>query len=258
LDDAVGEGSVYSHASASLNLDLSSSPEVALSFWWREFDDEDHPDDGVFISDDDGETWYQAFSFLGSTEIYTHAVLDLDLAASGAGMDFNDHFLVKFQFYDNYPIDAYPVTADGYAIDDVWVGPQVGPLVYEALTVDDNDIGDSLGDNDGVAECGEIIELFVDLTNQGISTAHSITATLSTTDTYVSFLHNTASGYPDILGSATASNSNDFDLALSPHIPIEHTIPFILEITALNGGPWVDYFNLVAGCSKVYIPLVVK
>jgi len=258
LDDAVGENSIYSHASASLHLDLSSSLDVVLSFWWREFNDEDHPDDGVFISDDDGETWHQASSFLGSTDIYTHTVLDLDLAASDAGMDFNDHFLVKFQFYDNYPIDAYPDPADGYAIDDVWVGPQVGPLVYEAHTVNDNDIEDSRGDNDGVAECGEIIELFVDLTNQGVGTAHAITATLSTTDTYVSFLYNTASIYPDILGSATTSNSNDFDIAVSHQIPDGHMIPFVLEITALNGGPWVDYFNLIAGCSKVYIPHVNK
>jgi hypothetical protein len=226
---------------------------VDLSFWWREFGDEDDTEDGVFISDDYGITWSKAFSFTGSTEVFTHTILDLDSVASVAGMSLNDHFLVKFQFYDNYPIPQ-----DGYAIDDVWVSTPVGPLVYQAHTVNDDDIGDSRGDNDGIAECGEIIELFVDLTNQGTITATQITGNLSTTDPYVTFLFNTDSVYPDIPGGGTDNNDNDYDLLISPNIPDGHTIPFVLDITSLNGGPWTDSFDLTVGCAKNYLPLVIK
>ncbi len=133
---------------------------------------------------------------------------------------------------------------------------EVGPLVYAGHTVNDNNINESRGDDDGVAECGEIIELFVDLTNQGIATATGITTTLSTVDPYINFLFNTDSGYPDIPGSGTDDNDNDYDFAIAPDTPNGHTISFGLDITAGNGGPWTDSFDLIVGCSNVYIPFV--
>jgi hypothetical protein len=252
LDDSTSGGG-NSQASASLFLDLGSHPEVDLSFWWREFGDEDHPEDGVFISDDYGVTWSQVFSFNGSTAVFTHTIVDLDAASVSAGMSLNDHFLVKFQFFDNDPIPQ-----DGYAIDDVWLSPPVGPVVYQAHTVNDNTIGDSFGDDDGIAECGEIVELFVDLTNQGTITATQITATLSTVDPHITFLFNTSSAYPDIPGGGNESNANDYDFAISPDVTDGHIIPFVLTITALNGGPWIDGFDLTVGCSKTYLPLLNK
>jgi hypothetical protein len=117
LDDESGsDGDFYSHASAILTLDLSGQSQVELGFWWGEFSDENHTDDGLFISDDYGDTWYQAFSFNDGVYTYTQATIDLDAQTNAAGMSYNDHFLIKFQFYDNYPVDS-----DGYAIDDVTV-----------------------------------------------------------------------------------------------------------------------------------------
>ncbi|MBN1888318.1 MAG: DUF11 domain-containing protein [Thermoflexales bacterium] len=116
LLDTSSYDSPMSHAAAVLPLDLSSEGQVGLSFWWREFGDEDHPDDGVFISDDYGATWQPVYSFNGGSSNWTQAVIDL--AAAAAGMDLNDHFLVKFQFYDDDSI-----MGDGYAIDDVAVYP---------------------------------------------------------------------------------------------------------------------------------------
>ena len=115
LDDDTDDG-FTSHASAILALDLSGQSQVEMSFWWREFGDENDADDGVFISDDYGATWYQAFSFNDGPSTFTQATIDLDAQASAAGMSLNDHFLVKFQFYDDYSI-----TTDGYAIDEVGV-----------------------------------------------------------------------------------------------------------------------------------------
>ena len=40
-----------------------------------------------------------------------------DLAAAANGLTLNDHFLIRFQFYDNYDI-----TIDGYAIDEIEAG----------------------------------------------------------------------------------------------------------------------------------------
>lgn len=254
LDDSLNN-SIYSHAAAILALDLSGQTQVDLSFWWQDFGDELDPgEDGVFISDDYGVSWYQAYTFdLQVENVYTHTILDLDSAASAAGMGFNDHYLVKFQFYDGSEIPL-----DGYAIDDVWVSAPVGPLVYQSHGVDDDKIDQSHGDGDGIAECGEVVELNVNLVNQGWATASVITATLSADDPYISFLDNTASSYADIPGGATASNNDDFEIGISAEIPNGYTIPFTLDITALNGGPWTDSFNLMVSCSKIYLPLLVK
>jgi hypothetical protein len=114
LDD--GGDPEYSLAMATLSLDLSGVSQAELDFFWREFNDEDHPEDGVFISDDDGENWYQVYSFNGTRDYWTLAVIDIDDEASQQGVSLNEHFQIKFQFYDNSPINQ-----DGYAIDEVRV-----------------------------------------------------------------------------------------------------------------------------------------
>ena len=74
-------------------LDLTGEISVNLGFWWQDFEDEDHDDDGVFISDDYGVTWYKTFSFSGATHPYTQTIIDLDAAASAGGMSLNDVIL---------------------------------------------------------------------------------------------------------------------------------------------------------------------
>jgi len=115
LDDDTNT-SLVSHASAILSLDLSGQSQVRLSFWWCEFNDENHDDDGVFISDDKGDTWYRVFSFNDGPSSFTQETIDLNAQASAAGMDLNNNFLIKFQFHDDYS-----VSWDGYAIDDIAV-----------------------------------------------------------------------------------------------------------------------------------------
>jgi len=124
LDDyqGIGGSGDNSYASATLVVDLSGHTQVDLSFWWREFSDENNAEDGVFISDDSGNTWYRAFSFNNGPETYTQTIVDIDSAAITAGMSLNDHFMIKFQFYDNFPIGGTPGLTDGYAIDDICVG----------------------------------------------------------------------------------------------------------------------------------------
>ncbi len=120
LDDSVS-GSSYSTSAAILTLNLSGQNEVELEFWWREFSDENHVEDGVFISADSGGTWYRVLSFNGGTSTYQRALIELDVVAATNGIALNDHFQIKFQFRDNYSI-----ATDGYSIDNVNV--QVGTI----------------------------------------------------------------------------------------------------------------------------------
>ena len=43
----------------------------------------------------------------------------------------------------------------------------VGPLRYDSHLIDDDTGGNSIGNGDGIVDCGETIELYVDLLNQG-------------------------------------------------------------------------------------------
>ncbi len=115
LDDWY-DNSTYSTTAMILPVDLSSycGSEVFLEFYWREFDDEDDPEDGVFVSDDYGGSWDQVFSFNNGPQDFTHKSISLSEMQTVYGFDFNDHFQVKFQFYDNASIPT-----DGYAIDEV-------------------------------------------------------------------------------------------------------------------------------------------
>ena len=115
LDDSVND-TTYSYAAAILTIDLSGQSDVELDFWWREFDDEIQAEEGVFISDNDGTDWYKVYAFTGDTTSWHNILVDIDAQAAANGLTLNDHFQIKFQFYDNYSI-----ASDGYAIDDVRV-----------------------------------------------------------------------------------------------------------------------------------------
>ena len=136
---------------------------------------------------------------------------------------------------------------------DVWTFstedvPTIGPLVHDDLTIDDDSGGNSSGDDDGIVECGETIELFVDLRNQGTGAATGIQATISESDPNVALLFNDTSPYPDISGGATGTNSDDFDFTVDPDTPHGHVIHFDLDVTAANGGPWSVSIDLPVTC----------
>jgi len=128
--------------------------------------------------------------------------------------------------------------------------PLVGPVVQHSLTIDDDTAGESDGDADGVVECGEAIELYVGLLNQGTDPAQGVQAALAESDPYVSLTYNTSSTYPDIPGGGWRSNANDFDFTVAPGTPHGHTILFDLDVTASNGGPWADSFAVVVSCER--------
>jgi hypothetical protein len=124
-------------------------------------------------------------------------------------------------------------------------GPgSVGPLVYTGHTVDDDNVNNSSGNDDGIVNPGETIELYVDVLNIGADQATDVYATISTGDPYVTFIYNVSSEYGNIPGGGMATNLNDFDLVVSSSAPDGHVIHFDLDITASNGGPWSDGFDV--------------
>ena len=133
-------------------------------------------------------------------------------------------------------------------------GPFVGPVVYQAHVVDDDAIDQSDGNSDGLVNCGETIELLIELCNEGYDGAEGLRAVLDTRDPFVDILYNHASFWPDIAGGRTAVNVSDFDLRVDPSAPDGHLIRLHLEITALNGGPWHDTVEIPMVCGDTPMP----
>jgi|GEM_PF-1282590 len=115
MDDNLNGGQ-YSQNEAWLRVDLSGQSNVNLTFWWKEFSDEDHTQDGVFFSDDGGGSFTKVHSLIGGSTTYQQILLDVDQLATTYGLSLSGTFVIKFQQYDNYGI-----ATDGMAFDDVSV-----------------------------------------------------------------------------------------------------------------------------------------
>lgn len=134
---------------------------------------------------------------------------------------------------------------------------RIGPLEYDGYEADDDRSGNSDGNGDGIFDPGESIELYVTLRNLGTSTASGVTATIGTSDPYITLLFNASSLYPDISGGGgTAVNADDFDTYLDPSTPDGHVIHFDLFITTPSGGAWWDTFEVVVGQKGVHLPII--
>lgn len=122
------EDGTYARNEATLTLNLEEKSGVILSFRVKSFNDENHlpPDtgidssgadfDGVAISGDGGETWYEVQPLRELFPTYDLVTVDLDSAAGSVGLPLTNNFKIRFNHYDNHSIPA-----DGFAIDDIMV-----------------------------------------------------------------------------------------------------------------------------------------
>jgi subtilisin family serine protease len=102
MDDAVSGG--FSQTEARLRLNLSGQTQVALSFWWKDFGDETHTQDGVYFSNNGGTSYVKVYNLNGgsfSNNTWRLQSLDLDALAATAGLSLTSTFVVKFQQYDD-------------------------------------------------------------------------------------------------------------------------------------------------------------
>ncbi len=102
---------------------------------------------------------------------------------------------------------------------------------YATSLIDDDSSGESSGNDDGLVNPGETIELPVQLENFGTQTAINVTATLSTDDAYVT-IGDDQESFGTMAGGGTAWGDDDFDFTLAPDCPDDHVIVFSLDVTA--------------------------
>jgi len=111
---------------------------------------------------------------------------------------------------------------------------------YADATVDDDGSGGSSGNGDGAVNPGETIELPVALQNLGTSSANNVTATLSSSDPYVTVTDGTES-FGTIPAGSTVWSGEDFDFTVAANAPAGRVLDF--DLVATSGG--TDYTSLI-------------
>ncbi|NNF07944.1 MAG: hypothetical protein HKN21_14365, partial [Candidatus Eisenbacteria bacterium] len=116
------------------------------------------------------------------------------------------------------------------------VAPGAAPYMY-ALSqgIDDDTSGPSNGNNDGLIDAGETIELNVTIKNNGAITETGISALLSTTDPNLSITDN-LSFYPDVNAGASSAASDPFVLTITRSTPNRYEAKCTLDVFGANGS----------------------
>jgi parallel beta-helix repeat protein len=117
-------------------------------------------------------------------------------------------------------------------------------LSYAGHTVDDDNLGESSGNGDGVIDAGETIELKVSLKNTGTSTATGVYADLSlyTPDPNITITDSYA-WYGDMPAGQTVASVDRYVFNVLSQCLDEHEVRFNLTIHAIE-GKWEDDFAI--------------
>ncbi len=123
-------------------------------------------------------------------------------------------------------------------------------LSLEALAVDDDDLGQSEGNGNGIPEYSETIELTITLENLGAIDGENIVGNLLTGDAHISITTETASFGTIPAGGGIAANATPFVFAIDSEVPDLHQADFQL---AVNAPPDTLDFSLIIGAPVLVV-----
>ncbi|RLC50055.1 MAG: hypothetical protein DRH79_08160, partial [Candidatus Cloacimonadota bacterium] len=118
-------------------------------------------------------------------------------------------------------------------------------------TIDDDNIGDSSGNDDGIVNPGETIELTLNLKNFGTMTANGVEATISTNDDFITIIDDSEI-YGDIAAGTSVSCSEDYDFFVDPSVIGGMEIILAVNIEDNIGNQWTDYVTIPVEGANLY------
>jgi hypothetical protein len=92
-------GGDYPYATAVLNIDLSGQEPVYLDFWWKRIGPADEENDAIYLSVDEGYSWYTIFTFGAAAGDFQHERIDLAAVAEELDIALNSHVQLIFDCY---------------------------------------------------------------------------------------------------------------------------------------------------------------
>lgn len=122
----------------------------------------------------------------------------------------------------------------GYAL----VIPASGPYVINSAHL----LTDPSGNNDNVGDFSENVGFDVTLNNAGLSVANGVSATLSTSDPYVTITDANES-FGNIASTTTQSQVNAYAATIANNVPDMHVATFTLNISDNASNNWTSTFT---------------
>ncbi len=132
-----------------------------------------------------------------------------------------------------------PILSSGQ-VDIVVTKPQYIPYSVQVpaaalegpyVVLDSYEINDQSGNNNGLADYSETINLHITLKNVGADPSAAITATVSNTDPYVSLNSAATQNFPAIANGASTTLQNAYTFNIADFVPDQHTATFKMTIT---------------------------
>ncbi len=192
-----------------------------------------------------------------------HALVHVSKASDGV----TETYYTNGSGYASIPLSPAPTTAGALSITitkhnyyphegSSTVSLADAPYVaYDSQSVDDDTSGGSSGNGDSMVDAGETVELSVTVENVGNQPAYGVSATLGTTDSYVTMI-DAYEEYGDILVGGFASCVEDYDFEVDGSCPDGHSIGF--ELTATDGdSTWVSGFSITVGAPMLTVGNIV-
>ncbi len=124
----------------------------------------------------------------------------------------------------------------------ITVGGTGAYVAFSSMTVDDNTSGGTSGNNDGIIDGGETIDVFPTMMNTGTASTGTVSLTLRSTDAGVTITDSTAS-----VGTITAGGSkaatDKLRIVFNSNITDGQAVPFTLIIKNNGIETWRDTFK---------------
>ena len=191
--------------------------------------------------------------FLGSSEFTVNANvegalvgLSINNQLIGSGFITGGSTTITFAPLTNVGDVKIVITAFNYIpyIATVGIIPSTGPYVVYSTGV----ISDPSGNNNGLIDYGETVDLTLSFSNIGILNADNVNIIISTTDQLVTIMDSTEL-YAAIPAGETISVTDGFSLSADAAVPDNHVIHFNYQ--AIGTDTWGGTFSLIAHSGKL-------
>ncbi len=134
---------------------------------------------------------------------------------------------LEYTYSNQYPTAAKVLEDEMAVLFTTPSVPSQGPFII----LDSFEIDDSLGNNDGIVNPGETIELSITLRNVGIDIATNVSAILLTSDSFSS-ISDSIQYFGDIYPSSISTSPDNYSFDVEIICPDQHDIIFDLSINA--------------------------
>jgi hypothetical protein len=159
----------------------------------------------------------------------------------------------------NVPIE--PVVSGGM-VDIVVTGRQKIPYMVQVpaaalegpyIVLDSTNIHDNTGNNNGLIDFGETVDLDVTLKNVGADDATVITATINGTDDYFTVAAPNSANFGTIAAGAVSTVAGAFTISVTDDVPDAYTVNFEMEMTDEYDSLWTSNLRLTANAPALAV-----